>query len=308
MILLVGIPSESPMRMVADALDALNQPYLFWNQRQIASYRMDFEISGGTIDGVLTLGDRQVSLAEIEGVYVRMMDDSQLPEIKGLPPAAPERLHSRAQHDTMLLWLDITPAIVANRPSANGSNGSKPWQTRLIEEAGLRTPATLVSNDPASVRDFRQLHGELIYKSASGFRSVVRPLGHDDEARLASIRWCPVQFQRRVPGVDVRVHVVHQEIHATRILSSAADYRYASREGLETELEAFDLPDELADACRRLSRDLNLPFAGIDLRIEDDGSAWCFEVNPCPGFSYYESHTGQPIAAAVARYLSSTPL
>ena len=71
-----------------------------------------------------------------------------------------------------------------------------------------------------------------------------------------------------------------------------------------TELEAFDLPAALADACRKLSRELDLPFAGIDLRIQDDGLSWCFEVNPCPGFSYYESHTGQPIAAAVANYLA----
>ena len=36
MILLAGIPSESPMRMVADALDELGHPYLIWNQRHIA--------------------------------------------------------------------------------------------------------------------------------------------------------------------------------------------------------------------------------------------------------------------------------
>jgi glutathione synthase/RimK-type ligase-like ATP-grasp enzyme len=215
------------------------------------------------------------------------------------------RRHSRALHEALLLWLDLTPARVVNRPAANASNGCKPWQTRLIEAASLRTPDTLVTNDPASVRDFRDRHGELIYKSVSGFRSVVKPLGSDDEHRLDSIRWCPVQFQRRVPGCDVRVHVVGSEVFATRIISTAADYRYASREGLATELEAFDLPTELAASCRMLSRDLDLPFAGIDLRIseEDDGKAWCFEVNPCPGFSYYESHTGQPIAAAVARYL-----
>jgi hypothetical protein len=27
-------------------------------------------------------------------------------------------------------------------------------------------------------------------------------------------------------------------------------------------------------------------------------------VNPMPGFSYYESHTGQPIARALVRYLA----
>lgn len=303
MILLAGIPSESPMTMVARALDDLGHPYVMWNQRRIAECRMDFEIIGGTVEGVLTVDGTQTSLSDITGAYVRVIDDAQLPELKGLAPAAPERQYSRAQHEALLLWLDLTTARVANRPAANASNSSKPWQTRLIDAAGLRTPETLVTNDPASVRDFRDQHGELIYKSASGFRSVVRPLSKEDEHRLEAIRWCPVQFQRRVPGCDVRVHVVGSEVFATRIVSTAADYRYASREGLETKLEAFDLPAAVADACRRLSRELDLPFAGIDLRIQEDGKVWCFEVNPCPGFSYYESHTGQPIAAAVARYL-----
>jgi glutathione synthase/RimK-type ligase-like ATP-grasp enzyme len=101
-----------------------------------------------------------------------------------------------------------------------------------------------------------------------------------------------------------RARLLGSEVFATRITSTAADYRYASREGGETRLEACELPGELADACRRIARELDLPFAGIDLRIaESSNEVWCFEANPCPGFSYYESHTGQPIAAAVARYL-----
>ncbi|MFJ7248824.1 hypothetical protein ACIQWA_29930 [Kitasatospora sp. NPDC098652] len=38
--------------------------------------------------------------------------------------------------------------------------------------------------------------------------------------------------------------------------------------------------------------------------LADDGEVYCFEVNPCPAFTYYESHTGQPIARAVARALA----
>jgi RimK-like ATP-grasp domain len=307
MIVLIGIPSESPMRMVADALDELAQPYVVWNQRHVAQSHMQFEIAHGTFEGLLITGGIEINLNEITGVYVRAMDDTQLPELKGLPYNSPERQHSRAQHEALMTWLDLTSARVANRPTANGSNGSKPWQTRLIAAASsdIRTPDTIVSNDPVAVRAFRDQHGELIYKSASGFRSVVKPLRESDDERLNAIHWCPVQFQRRVPGRDVRVHIVGDDIFATRIISDAADYRYASRDGLETELEAFELPELLANACRKLSIGLDLPFAGVDLRIQEDGTTWCFEVNPCPGFSYYQSHTGQPIAAAVARYLAN---
>ena len=69
-------------------------------------------------------------------------------------------------------------------------------------------------------------------------------------------------------------------------------------------LTPTELPDELGRRCVRLARALDLPFAGIDLKLAPDGGACCFEVNPSPAFSYYESHTGQPIARAVARYLA----
>jgi glutathione synthase/RimK-type ligase-like ATP-grasp enzyme len=52
-----------------------------------------------------------------------------------------------------------------------------------------------------------------------------------------------------------------------------------------------------------LAAALDLPFAGIDLRLSPSREATCFEVNPSPAFSWFESATGQPIAAAVARYL-----
>lgn len=303
MILLAGIPSEPPMRMVANALEDLNYPYIVWNQRHIAQSRIDFEFVDGSITGAISLGDTQINLDEITGIYVRIMDEEKLPELRNLPVMALERRYSRAQHEAFMLWLDLTPARVANRPSSNGSNGSKPWQARLIEAAGFLTPDTLITNNPDSVRNFHNRNGDLIYKSASGFRSVVRSLANDDEDRLNSIRWCPVQFQKRVPGYDVRVHVIGNEVFATRIISDATDYRYATCDGLSTKLEVFDLSTDLAAKCRKLSRKLDLPFAGIDLRIHEDEAIWCFEVNPCPGFSYYESHTGQPISASVARYL-----
>jgi hypothetical protein len=65
----------------------------------------------------------------------------------------------------------------------------------------------------------------------------------------------------------------------------------------------MDLPSELAEKCVYLGQRLSLSFAGIHLRISDDGRVFCFEVNPCPEFSYYQPHTGRPIGEAVAEYL-----
>jgi glutathione synthase/RimK-type ligase-like ATP-grasp enzyme len=186
-----------------------------------------------------------------------------------------------------------------------GSNASKPYQAQLIQQHGFLVPETLVTNDPDLVRAFQETHGRVIYKSTSGLRSIVTEMGDAELERLEAIRACPVQFQAYVPGFDVRVHVVGDEVFATRIDSPGTDYRYADHGQGGTKLEAFELRNELGERCRALSRGIGLAFTGIDLRITPDGAVYCFEVNPSPAYSYYESHTGQPISLALARYLNT---
>lgn len=164
-----------------------------------------------------------------------------------------------------------------------------------------------LTNDPDAVRAFQREHGAVIYKSISGVRSIVHQLDDADMERLEHIRWCPVQFQALVPGVDTRVHVIGDEVHATEIVSDRLDYRYARRNGGSATLRAVDLAPEIAARCVALTNGLDLAFAGIDLKFTPDGEVFCFEVNPCPAFSFYQANTGQPIATSLARYLSGQP-
>ncbi len=69
-----------------------------------------------------------------------------------------------------------------------------------------------------------------------------------------------------------------------------------------------DLCDELAEKCLRLARALDLPFAGLDLKVTPENEVYCFEVNPSLAFSYYEGHTGQPISAGLAACLMEADL
>ena len=99
------------------------------------------------------------------------------------------------------------------------------------------------------------------------------------------------------------MHTVGEQVFATRIETEAVDYRYAHLDGLGVEMQPVTLPERVAAACLRVARDLDLLFAGIDLKQTPAGDYVCFEVNPCPGFIYYERHTGQPISAALADLL-----
>jgi len=305
MILLCGIPSESPLAMLREALTDLNVPAVVFNQRHFSSTHFDFNFTHGGINGSLSLDGQCFDLSEITGVYMRLIEHTILPEFRSLGPHGPEQRQCCNLHDALMRWLEITPARVVNRCRPMASNSSKPYQAQLISQIGFSTPETLITNDPELVREFYAQHGRVIYKSISGVRSIVEELTPRALARLDQIRWCPTQFQAFVDGTNVRVHVVGEEVFATRIETDVTDYRYASRQNGEAELTAIELSDELSEQCIRLASALELPFAGIDLKVTGDGEVFCFEVNPSPGYTYYQSHTGQPIASALARYLSS---
>ena len=305
MILVAGIPTEPPVESVIDALQDGRADFVVWNQRRFDDTELSFSIDErGVVDGELRIDRRRWPLHEITAIYARLMDDRQLPELGDEPPDSHRRLTCRTLNDRVATWLNVTPSLVINRNSAMASNASKPYQAQLITAHGFRTPDTLVTNDPARARAFIDVHADVIYKSISGVRSIVQPVTDTELQRLEHIRLCAVQFQALVQGVDVRVHVVGSQVFATEIRSAATDYRYAIRQTNEPpEMLSVELPSDIERQCVELTASLGLEFSGIDLSFSEQGAVYCFEVNPSPGFSYFESFTGQPIAAAVAQHL-----
>jgi glutathione synthase/RimK-type ligase-like ATP-grasp enzyme len=253
-------------------------------------------------EGWIAAPDWRLDLGAIGGVYARFLAPDDRPPLPDLDAAGTAALRTEGDLSLMNLFDDLACPVV-NRSAGGLSNNSKPYQALMIRRAGLNVPPTLVTSDPAAVRAFHTEHGEVIYKSASGIRSIVRRLGPEQLARLDLLRHGPAQFQAFVPGCNVRVHTVGDRVFATRIESEAVDYRYASLDGLTARFEPVVLPQRVETACLRLAEAFDLLFAGIDLKETPEGEFFCFEVNPCPGFLYYERHTGQPISTALAELL-----
>jgi len=308
MILLCGIPSETPLQMVRTSLEQINAPFVMLNQREFAKLDIWYEVDCGELRGELIFAGLTHNLQDFTAVYPRLMDDRFLPELSAEPPDSELRRYCRSFHDALTRWMEIAPAVVINRCAPMASNSSKPYQAQLIREQGFMIPETIITNDPERVREFRARHGRVIYKSISAVRSIVQELRDEDEERLDRIRWCPTQFQKFVDGTNVRVHTVGDDVFATAVRSEATDYRYSGRQsGEPAELREVVLSKDLAEQCLRLSCSLGLEFSGIDLKITPEDEVYCFEVNPCPAFSYYEANTGQAISAAVARRLAAAP-
>jgi hypothetical protein len=306
MILFCGIPTEPPLKYALDEAVSAGIDHVVFNQRQSHHVDMSIGIEDGRFSGCIRINETCYALESFAGVYMRLMEWQHLPENQSTSIYAPDPQlveKSRLLVEALIEWTELTSRRVLNRVSATASNASKPYQARIIGECGFATPTTLITNDPKDVREFLNSHQRVVYKSISSIRSIVRELAREDLTFLEKVRALPTQFQAFVPGSNVRVHVVGNDVFATEVETEAVDYRYAGRDDLSVSMKAIQLPTAIEERCVRLSQRLDLPLCGIDLKRTPEDEYYCFEVNPSPAYTYYQDHTEQPIAQAIAHWL-----
>jgi hypothetical protein len=301
-ILLWGLPNEEPFAMVRRALQDAGGDVFVLDQRLIPRTRIELS-ANGAVSGELRVDGARLAFDQVRAAYHRPYETAALPVVRRAGVGSPLHQHAIGVEVLLSTWLDLADASVVSRPSLMASNNSKPYQATVIAEAGFSVPATLITTCQDAARAFWDEHGDVVYKSVSGTRSIVSRLDQSHLDRLRHVASCPTQLQAFVPGVDVRAHVVGADVFACEVRSDADDYRYASRSGGIARLRATSLPADVEDRCRTLAAALGLPVTGLDLRRTPEGEWFCFEANPSPGFSWYERETGQPIAASIARLL-----
>ena len=196
MILVAGGLADSVTELVCARLDERGYPYRLLDlARYPADHCVTWRWRNGGPEGRIAGADWSLDLSDISGVYVRFLGaEGRLP-LDPTPETA-EALRAEADSGLMSVLEDL-PCPVVNRVGGGMSNNSKPYQALLLQRAGLRVPPTLVTNDPEAARAFYAAHGGMIYKSASGVRSIVRRLEPDGLARLELLRDGPAQLDRK---------------------------------------------------------------------------------------------------------------
>lgn len=239
----------------------------------------------------------RIAFEEIEAVYWRSYAGPLTPDLPDPEQSYIARNDARSLFESLLIRL---PARWVNSWAAYQSHQTKPAQLSLLAEHGIPVPATLLTNDPDSVRDFAQRHPRLVFKPVQGGAHARRitPAQLTDE-RLQNLAIAPIALQEEIAGTSVRVFVAGDVIHACEFETTALDYR----DDPAAVLRSHVLPDDVRAFCLRAAELLGLVWTGIDLQCTAEGRYVLLEANPSPMFLGFEERTGQPLTASLASLL-----
>ncbi|MEV0649950.1 MvdC/MvdD family ATP grasp protein [Phytomonospora sp. NPDC050363] len=267
----------------------------------------------GAWTGWLNTGHRRIRLEDIGAIYYRRPSPFVL--AKTMTPI--ER--SWAQKETRAgvggLLMALGGAHWINHPHHNTA-ATKPMQMIAAGDAGLATPRSIITNNPAHAAAFiHSCPNGAIYKTLTGsphlpgygiYTSDVTGAGL---AELAGVAQAAHLFQERLrKAFEVRLTVIGETMFAARIDVDAAsptghlDWR-SDYPALSYTL--IDTPPDIAERVRAMLDALHLRFAAIDFIVTPGDHRWVLvDVNPNGQWGFVEEATGAPIAHTIATDLT----
>ena len=200
--------------------------------------RLSAHIANGRDEVRLHCRALELEPARVRAVWARKLWGSRFPETLDARLREGCARESRA---ALVGWLSALEGVRwVNPMDAALAAEDKQRQLRLATRLGLRVPRTLVTNDPAAVRAFREEVGPLVTKMLTPLStsmgkadlfvhtSVVRD---EDLADLDGLRFSPMVFQERIEKrIELRVACVGARcltgaIDASRSESGRVDWR-----------------------------------------------------------------------------------
>lgn len=264
------------------------------------------------------IGGHPLDLADVTAVWYRRTHVGA-----GLPSGLDPQLRRAAVQESLAMVRGLLTGLNAFHldflPDVRRAE-SKILQLKLAEEAGLATPRTLITNDPAAARRFAEAcSGQLVGKTLTSFSiregaservvftSRIKP---GDLAHLEELRLGPMILQEYLDKAEeLRVTAVGPHLFTAGLDARGApcgqdDWRRSASE-LAGQWRPAALPHETAQQIQRLLHALRLNYAAIDLIRTPAGELLFLEANPAGEYYWLEQTLGLPISQAIADLLIS---
>lgn len=187
-------------------------------------------------------------------------------------------------------------------------------QLRLAARVGLKTPATLVTNQREELIEFYHKHeGNIIAKpfyrtfveSDTGYDTILTSkVSRDDLKKNNGLELTPVIFQEYIEKMyELRVTCVGDNVFAAKIDSQASEKTRVDWRNYDFEKvrhTAYDLPVHIKDRCLDLSKELGLKYGAMDFIVTPNNEYVFLENNPNGQWLWIENLTDLPISLSIA--------
>ncbi len=203
-------------------------------------------------------------------------------------------------------YLNNTKSLVINRPLGGKTNDCKLYHLILLKKSGFNIPSSFIFGSKCHAEKIIETKNNWISKGCSGTRTIVEVVEDDLYSSLHKLEFCPSQFQKRIVGSDVRLHVVGKEFIGLKIDSKVVDYRYASRQGFKNKFKIISIPESIKESCLNFCNKEKLLFSGFDFKIDKKSNDWfVLEANPMPGYEFFDKKVNGAISEKLLDLLLS---
>jgi glutathione synthase/RimK-type ligase-like ATP-grasp enzyme len=269
------------------------------------------------LQGNMQLADREIPIDAITSAWCYLPGDIRLdPELDDVS----KQLIRQESHEALQgLYKALSSRRWINPPHAERSAQYRAYQLRMAAHLGLKTPRTLVTNDPGEALRFLSVcKGRMVYKPIT----YLLLLGDDGapshityttlitqeniKEYLDSIHLAPCVFQELIPKKhDLTVYVVgntvwsaavHSQVEATDE-AACVDYR---KGGLwNHSYTPFLLPNAIEHMCLQMTRQMGLRLCNFDMVLTQEGEYIFLDANPTDMWAAVEDIVGFPLCTAI---------
>jgi ATP-GRASP peptide maturase of grasp-with-spasm system len=328
MILILSQSAMEPTtEEVMDWIEALGGRCLRLNGEDVdGGAALRFRLDGGEVGLGIAADGFELPLAEVRAVWFRrwMLDRRhESASLLAETAADSHKLHYDLRRHLTLESRKLSDFVFSrfaglpwlSHPRAASLN--KLDVLTRAAQAGLDTPATLVTTEREELRRFCREHGTVVTKPigevdmfVEGERSHFLFTAALDAAAVDELpeRFAPSLFQERVEKeYEIRIFHLAGELHAMAIFSQSdaqtrTDFRHYNRERPNRTVP-LRLAARTAERIRRLMDDLGLETGSIDLLQARDGREIFLEVNPVGQFGMVSKPCNYHLEKKVAELL-----
>jgi glutathione synthase/RimK-type ligase-like ATP-grasp enzyme len=188
----------------------------------------------------------------------------------------------------------------------------KLYQLSLANRIGLKTPLTLVTNDPQKIKEFitnkqaiiKPISHGLQITNRGSFSMYTNSITQSDILDNSQLYEVPSFIQEQIENKnDIRVTIIDKSIFAVAIRKEPAEEIDWRKPNIKKAYSLINLPDILCKKLLRLNMELGLRYSAIDLIQTPTDDFVFLEVNPAGEWVWLERELDLSISSQILKSL-----